>query len=350
MQLSNHLRKDIQELTRLASLATEAHSSAVFLPTDLLKVVKSSEPLYRSSGVSKDNSDNVKRLNRKDEEQRASSIDLVAYTSETDLVKDSRIQVGHGLLGWVSEQGKSIHLAPCDVPSSSIGIYIDSAPVKSLVAVPITIDRSPQTNSSSGVRTIDINNGPHGVLMCDSTKASGFTNKEIKILENIARAIQGFISWSLKSNEASPVETSWDLFKQATSDLGDAIGHDSIELLRLRLDSLNEIENIGGISLAVQLSDQFIRLTQQALPPHFPYSRIPDGDIVLAVDNMMSAFFQQKLQSLANHLSSTEKPLHISIESYRAKLSTGGKCNIDLTLRQQPISISTSLNIGGVRA
>jgi hypothetical protein len=317
MSLSHQLREDIQELTRLASLVTEAHTAAIFVPNE-------------------------------------ASIDLVAFTSEASLVKNARIQVGHGLLGWVAQHGKSIHLAPCDISSSAIGIYVDQEPVKSLAAVAITprhttiADQRPHLTQTSN--TGDISSSPFGVLMCDSVSPTGFSNKEIRILEQIARSVEGVLSWSVKADLVSPVETSWDLFKQATSDLGDAIGHDSIELLRMSLESLEEIESTAGVSLAVQVSEQFTRLTQQALPPHFPYSRLPNGDLVIAVDNMMSPFFQQKLQSLANHLSSTEKPVRVSIESYRAKLGAGGRFSIDLTLRQQPVSVKNSVNLGGARA
>jgi len=317
MSLSHQLREDIQELTRLASLVTGAHTAAIFVPNE-------------------------------------ASIDLVAFTSEASLVKNARIQVGHGLLGWVAQHGKSIHLAPCDISSSAIGIYVDQEPVKSLAAVAITprhttiADQRPRLTQTSN--TGDISSSPFGVLMCDSVSPTGFSNKEIRILEQIARSIEGVLSWSVKADQVSPVETSWDLFKQATNDLGDAIGHDSIELLRMSLESLEEIESTGGVSLAVQVSEQFTRLTQQALPPHFPYSRLPNGDLVIAVDNMMSPFFQQKLQSLANHLSSTEKPVRVSIESYRAKLGAGGRFSIDLTLRQQPVSVKNSVNLGGARA
>lgn len=317
MSLSHQLREDIQELTRLASLVTGAHTAAIFVPNE-------------------------------------ASIDLVAFTSEASLVKNARIQVGHGLLGWVAQHGKSIHLAPCDISSSAIGIYVDQEPVKSLAAVAITprhttiADQRPRLTQTSN--TGDISSSPFGVLMCDSVSPTGFSNKEIRILEQIARSVEGVLSWSVKADQVSPVETSWDLFKQATNDLGDAIGHDSIELLRMNLESLEEIESTGGVSLAVQVSEQFTRLTQQALPPHFPYSRLPNGDLVIAVDNMMSPFFQQKLQSLANHLSSTEKPVRVSIESYRAKLGAGGRFSIDLTLRQQPVSVKNSVNLGGARA
>jgi hypothetical protein len=186
--------------------------------------------------------------------------------------------------------------------------------------------------------------------MCDSLRADGFTSAQIKILEQFAAMIPKLLSWVHKAGQGAQVETSWEVFRAKTLQLGEAIGHSSVEILRIRLESLQELESHGGVTLAVQLSEQFVRLAQQAIPPHFPCVRLPDGDVALALDDMMSGFFQHKLQALASHLSSAGKPLEISIECYRAKLSGNGHCNIDLTLQQQPVSIKSSANLGGVRA
>jgi hypothetical protein len=331
MQLLNNFREDLQEVARLVSAITEAHSTAIFLPTDIL-----SELLGEISG------------------QRSASIDLIAVHSQSKLVKDCRVQVGHGLLGWVAEQGRPIHLAQCDVSSSALSLYTEQEPIKSLVAVPIvthnTTVTAPYLRTTATALAGSISTWPCGVLMCDSTQVDGFTNTQIKVLEQFALLVHKLLCWVKRSANGAQVETSWELFKQKTAQLGDAIGHSSVELLRIRLESITELESKGGISLAMQLSEQFLRLAQQAVPPHFPCIRLPDGDVALAVDDMMSVFFQQKLQTLANHLSTAERPLHISIECYRARLAAGGQCNVDATLQQQPISVKNSTNLGGVRA
>jgi len=342
MQVSSQAREDLRELTRVVSVMTGAHSTAVFLPTGLLghHVPQSS----RRRGAS-----SVPDI----AEAKCSSIDLVAVTSDSKLVKDCRIQVGHGLLGWVAEQGRPIHLAPCDGSESVLTLYVDHEPIKSLVAVPIAVQHLFTSNHTRGLAPLQANaltQGAYGVLMCDSTKAEGFTNTEVKVLEHFAVIIQRLLGWAQRSESGTHVETSWELFKQKTAELGDAIGHSSIEILRISIDSLRSLEEAGGISLAVQLSEQFVRLAQQAVPPHFPCVRLPDGDIALAVDDMMSSFFQQKLHTLANHLNVPERPFQIGIECYRAKVAAGGQCNVDATLQQTPISIKSSNNIGGVRA
>jgi hypothetical protein len=354
MQFSNLIRDDLQEVARLVSVISGAHSTAIFLPTELVGQ-PSSSALSRSSLTQRDIRDAIplKQVVQPGIDPKAASIDLIAVHSHSKLVKDCRVQVGHGLLGWVAEQGRPIHLAPCDGSSSALAMYVDQEPIKSLVAVPIFTQPLLGTaypRHPNSPHTGPLASGPCGVLMCDSTQVDGFTNSQVKILEQFASTIQKLLSWAQKAGHGAQVETSWELFKQKTTELGDAIGHGSVEILRIRLDTLRTLESVGGISLAVQLSEQFVRLAQQAVPPHFPCIRLPDGDVALAVDDMMSGFFQQKLQTLANHLSASDKPLQISIECYRAKLAAGGQCNVDATLQQQPVSIKTSANLGGVRA
>jgi hypothetical protein len=356
MQFLNQFREDLHEVARLVSVITGAHSTAVFIPTELV-AQGTAQSTGGSGGLSQREVRDaipLKQVIQPGIDPKASAVDLVAAHSASTLARDCRVQVGHGLVGWVAEQGRPIHLSPCDVSSSALSIYVDQEPIKSLVAVPIftegALRQSHYLRTASAQQSTSLPPGSCGVLMCDSTRVDGFTNAHVKILEQFASMIQRLLCWSQKAGHGTQIETSWELFKQKTAQLGDAIGHSSIEIVRIRLESLRELETIGGVSLAVQLSEQFTRLAQQALPPHFPCVRLPDGDVVLAVDDMMSAFFQQKLQSLANHLSSAEKPVRINMECYRAKLAAGGMCNIDATLQQQPISVRTSSNLGGVRA
>jgi len=349
MRFSNNLREDFYILSQFAAALTEAHSCAIFLPSELLGTTSvGAKNFITLKHSDKTITDKTKTI------EQYSSIDLVAAHSPAKIVRDCRIQVGHGLLGWVAEQGRPIHLTPLEVGSSALAIYVDQEPVKSLIAVPILLELPKVAPHSAtlphSAALTAISRGPFGVLMCDSLSAAGFSNTRIKNLEQIASIIQRLLAWVGRAATNAHVETSWEVFKQKTAELGDAIGHASIEILRIRLESLAILESLGGISLAVQLSEQFVRLAQQALPPHFPCTRLPDGDVVLALDDMMSGFFQQKLQTLAQHLHTEEKPLRINIETYRAKLAQGGQCSVDATLQQQPLSIKTSANIGSIRA
>ncbi len=364
MHFLNQFRDDLHEVTRLISAVIGAHSTAIFIPTELLGQSSTYGQELGGGSSQREIRDAIplRQVIQPGIDPKAAAVDLVAAHSTSKLVTDCRVQAGHGLIGWVAEQGRPIHLSPCDVRSSALPIYVDQdtdhTAINSLVAVPISTESALRqrqllraaSNLNAAKVVTNLPAGSCGVLMCDSTRVDGFTNSHVRILEQFASIIQILLCWAQKAGHGAQVETSWELFKQKTAQLGNAIGHGSIEIVRIKLESLRELEALGGVSLSVQLSEQFTRLAQQAVPPHFPCIRLPDGDVLLAVDDMMSTFFQQKLQSLANHLNSADRPVRINIECYRAKLATGGMCNIDATLQQQPVSARTSSNLGGVRA
>jgi hypothetical protein len=193
--------------------------------------------------------------------------------------------------------------------------------------------------------------------MCDSRKAFSFTKAQMKHLEEIATLISRLLFWTLFKKEATSTENSWDSFLTKTTQLSEAIGHDSIELVRISLDSFPELEAAHGISGAVHQSEQFVRLIQQALPPHFPLVRLPNGDILLALDNMMTAFFQNKIRTLANHLNDQVKPFVVRLQSfsgksYSAKANRGRGFDIDAILQALPTPTTSTIGkvVGGSRA
>lgn len=341
MLLPNHIREDLRELARLAAAVTEAHTCAVFLPSEFIQ----SSHLGARSTLSKrpepaSDTITLKQVLEPGIDPKRGSIDLVAIHSYSKLARDCRIQVGSGLLGWVADQGRPIHLAPFDVTRTSIGIYVDPEPIKSLVAVPIFLTESSQAGAPEVC----------GVLMCDSLNPEGFKNAHVKILEQLAGHTARFLAVAQAASQVAPLETAWDLFKEKVLALGEAIGSASVELSRIRIASFGDLEHMSGMSTAVQLTEQFVRLAQQALPPHFPLIKLPNGEVLIALDNMMSAFFQQKLQTLADHLSSSRKPFSITCESFGAKLDSQGRCDLDATLQQKPLTRRSSPSAGGSRA
>jgi hypothetical protein len=340
MPLPAQIREDCKELVSLAAQITDAHSSAIFLPTELLR----NEYHLSSNGLRPRGNDasaptlSLQGRTDPNSDPRTSSIDLVAVYSRSRVARDARIPVGASVLGWVAEHGRSIHLNPCELNSSAIGIYADHQPIKSLIAVPI---RTSKHTSSSQEAC--------GVLVCDSLKADSFTNTHVSLIEQVGVCAHRLIIWAQLSADAAHGETSWDHFKHKTQELGDAIGANSIEFLRIRIDSFSELESMAGLSVAVQTADQFLRLAQQSLPPHFPTTRLPNGDIVIAVDNMMSAFFRQKLETLLTHLNSPHKPLRVSIVNFRSSATASGQPDVE-SVFQQKSSLSKSSIVGGTRA
>ncbi len=266
---------------------------------------------------------------------------VAAHSQAAILARDCRVQVGSGLLGWVAEQGRPIHVAPFESDSSSLGVYADSEPLKSLIALPVPMPAEYRDEQQS-----------HGVLMCDSKRPLPFTKPQVKHLEDITTEVSRLLFWALFKREDISVECSWDSFTARAENLASAIGNDSVEFLRISVDTYAQMEQDIGISGAIRRSDQFFRLVQQALPPHFPVTRLPQGDILIALDNMMSAFFQNKIQTLVKHLNDDQKGFGVSIAVFATKGVRARSVDIDSILqrkttneRQEPLKAR-----GGIRA
>ena len=346
MSLPTAVKDDLAELVQLASQATEAHTTAIFLPTYLFNARLSSSTSVPNASVK----GKVSRLSTKDAiplkqvvepgvDVKNGSIELVAVHSYSKLARDARIQSGTGLQGLVAEQGRPIYLSPCDLPNHSLSLYADNEAIKSFAAIPIDCtDADPSQELTL-----------HGVLMCDSLKNDAFSSSAIKMLEQMAKICKQLIVWSSRANRSDHVESSWEVFKQKTAQLGEAIGSKSVDLLKIRIKSFQELEASAGVSEAIKQSEQFLRLIQQALPPHFPIVRLPSGEIIVSLDNMMSTFFQQKLQNLASHINTPTKPLVISIERYHSIVDNHGRCDFDKSFHQEPLCKNSS-SLGGARA
>ncbi len=347
------IREDLKKLAKLAANVSEAHSCVIFLPTGLLTSTPTTRPIEPRPSTAASQYAKSEQLGNSDTIELSKifqlaptlsigSIEMVAAQSlSTSLVRDCRVQVGNGLLGWVAENARSIHVAPFDMDSTVLGIYTEAEPIKSLAAVPIPI---PAENA---------NDRSHcGVLMCDSRKSFSFTKVQIKHLEEIATLVSRLLFWTVFKKEATSTESSWDSFITKTTQLADAIGQDSIDLVRVHTDTFSELEAKHGISVAVQQSEQFIRLIQQALPPHFPIVRCPNGDILISLDNMMTAFFQNKIRTLANHINDHANPFSISLQHFSARASRGRALDIDAILRSQASHPTSTLAkvVGGPRA
>lgn len=343
------IREDLKKLAKLAANVSEAHTCCIFLPTGLLtSTARPHEPTQPQThglplaAANPGDSLDPKKVFHLSADLAIGSIEMAAvHSNSTCLVRDCRIQVGNGLLGWVAENCRSIHVSPFDMDSSVLGIYTETEPLKSLVAVPI-----PMPSENPNTRTFS------GVLMCDSRKAFSFTKPQVKHLEDLATLISRLLYWTIFKRETTSTENSWDSFLTKTNQLSEAIGHDSIELVRISVDSFADMETAHGISVAVQQSEQFVRLIQQALPPHFPLVRLPNGDILVALDNMMTAFFQNKIRTLANHLNEQVKPFIIRIQNFSAKACRLRGFDIDTILRALPSSTITTVSkvVGGSRA
>ncbi len=348
MTLTSQLKEDLKRLTRLAANVADAHTCALFLPTGLLSTstslltpvsnqVAGSPITTVTSGTIE-----LRRVVESPVTARLRSIEMVAaHSLAPTLARDCRIQVGSGLLGWVAEHGRPIHIAPFDADSSTLGIYADSEQLKSLAALPVPMPAEYRDAQQC-----------HGVLMCDSKRPFPFTKTQVKLLEDVTTEISRVLFWALFKRESTSMESSWEGFTARAEGLASAIGNDSVEFLRIAVETFADMERDVGVSGAVRRSDQFFRLVQQALPPHFPVTRLPQGDILIALDNMMSAFFQNKIQTLVKHLSDEQKGFGVSIAVFATKGSRGRSLDIDSILQPKTISAKEEPQkaLGGIRA
>ena len=133
---------------------------------------------------------------------------------------------------------------------------------------------------------------------------------------------------------------------------------DSVEILRISIENLSQLETRLGTTRAIEAAEQFVRLMQQALPPHFPITRMPNGDVLVALDNMMSSFFQQKFRALAARPDRADRSIAIEIRSFSAKGLVLQAFDVDTVLQQgptntpvdSPITKSKTVAGGGTRA
>jgi hypothetical protein len=353
MTLNSSLKEDLKRLSRLAASLTDSHSCALFLPTGLLRaelrpantaINFQSSP--RNSLAKADQPNNgapieLRRIIDTPEPANLQSIDLVTtHSVSSSLCRDCRIQIGNGLLGWVAQYGRPIHVSPFEGDSAALGIYAESVQLTSLAALPIPIPLETTDDQRS-----------YGVLMCDTTRSLSFTKQQIKHLEDLTTEISRLLFWALCKKERASAGGSWGSFVARVEDLGAAIGNKSIEFLRLTSTSFSEIERVAGVSEAVRHSEQFLRLIEQTLPPHFPVIRLPQGDIIIALDNMMSGFFQNKIQTLIEQHGDRLTAFKVSIAAFSTSLD-GNRLNIDAVLQTKNITSKQEPHkaLGGIRA
>jgi len=204
--------------------------------------------------------------------------------------------MGSGLIGWVANHGRSIHVSPFDRDSTTLGVYSSDQHLKSFIGVPIEL---PGSESSSGDDAIS--SGLRGVLTCDSKKSFAFSKLQGKLLEELASQISSTVQLIRRSPNKTE-ERSWQSFMAHALRLVEALGIPSVDVMRVRVSNLDQLEAGAGSPVTIELMEQVQRLIQQALPPHFPVCKMPQGDIVLLIDNMMTGFYENKIRAICDRI------------------------------------------------
>lgn len=285
---SNTLNNDLQRLSRFGANIADAYGCYIFLP-----------------GTGSD-----------------SDIVLAGFHSlSNDVVKNCRIEIGHGLIGWVAKHKRSIHVSPFERDSRTLGLYHNDQALKSFIGIPILYQTSEQQPAA-------------GVIACDSKKSFAFSKLQGKLLEDLACEISFHLRLTAKANESSAMKNSWQQFLNLSARLAESLGRDSIEVLRIKLENHYELEKKLGTGRALAMAEQIIRLIEQSLPPHFPSLRLTNGDFIVAVDNMMTSFIENKILALCEHCAQNIGGRNLGVVFSFHKQAANARKNRGLTLEE----------------
>lgn len=266
------IRADLCRLARFGANIADAHSCFIFLPHRFLA----------KDGVSA-------------ESQGGASDTLVlggSHSFSPDVFKECSLQRGSGLIGWVAKHNRSIHVSPFERDSRTLGVYSVDQHLKSFIGIPIRLTGVGPTGDQP----------PIGVVACDSKKAFAFSKVQGKLLEDLAAEVAREVDLIERSGNEGGATVSWEVFYAQAEQLIHALGANAVEVLRVRQTNFAAMERALGTGQAMQIVEQTARLVQQALPPHFPFLRLPNGELLLVVDNMMTSFYEGKIRAICGHV------------------------------------------------
>lgn len=226
--------------------------------------------------------------------QNSNALGLAGFHSlSNDVIRDCEIQPNNGLIGWVAKHKRSIHVSPFERDSRTLGFYHQDQSLKSFIGIPIFTSGSQNTEEALV-----------GVVACDSKKSFAFSKLQGKLLEDLACEISSHLHMVGLLQENGLHKLSWQSFFNRSNELLNGLGRDSIEVVRMNIKNYQMIEQNLGTARTLPLLDQLFRLIEQALPPHFPCIRLPNGDLLMVVDNMMTSFLENKIQAICEYCSS----------------------------------------------
>ncbi len=263
------IRQDLCRLARFGANISDAHSCFIFLPS----------LLFAQPG---DNTYTTPRF-----------VEVAGYHTLSNSINPAcKLSSDSGLIGWVAKHGRSIHVSPFEHDSRTLGVYTVDQELKSFIGIPVPL---PFLDSQKSSKTASLS----GVVACDSKKSFAFSKLQGKLLEDLSQEVSHTVKLLLAA--VRPEETfgrSYREFLIRGEELTVALGMGSVEVLRIRPTNFDIAERALGAGRSIELLDQTYRLIQQAIPPHLPSLRLPQGDLVFIVDNMMTSVYENKIRAL----------------------------------------------------
>ena len=261
---NNDLKNYMQKIANLAKYILDAHSVFIFLP--------------------KKQDDFQKNIDN--------SLNLISYASD-EKIKNSKISININstIIGYVARHKKAIHISPFDRDSKHIGIDYTDTKLQSILALPIMIDEY---------------NDVIGVIFCDSTDTFAFSKKQCIILNELTSQI---INIYKLYNESQTInkKLDWNSFIKKSNEMIATLKPSCVDILRIKLTNLEEIEAHLGTGKTISIIEIIEKLIAQSIPPESTMFRLPSGDIVVILDNMMTGHIENKILAIVRRISISQK-------------------------------------------
>ena len=270
LSIEDHLKDSLNRLARFGANITDSHSCFLLLPPSFLG---------------------------RDEESDTTLVIGGYHSLCPDIVSNCTIRSGSGLIGWVAKHAQPIHVSPFEHDSRTLGMYRDDRELKSFIGTPILL----KTAGSRAARGT-------GVIACDSKKSFAFSKLQGKLLSDLAEEVAATVALINARDEVSAFP-SWNEFMIQAEQTLAAVGMQSVDAVRLRIGNFSDLERALGTDISLELVQQLYRLIQQSLPPHFPHFQMPNGDMLIVMDNMMTSFYENRITALAEHIQAKKAPI-----------------------------------------
>lgn len=269
-----NFRKDLCRLARFGANISDSYSCFILLPNC---VGTAFNPTAQSSNNLNENpNDDILIL-------------AGGHSLSNEVIESATITRGSGLIGWVAKHQRSIHVSPFEHDSRTLGVYSRDQKLKSFIGIPVLLKDCLETKVA-------------GVIACDSKKSYAFSKLQGKLLEDLSREVTRTIQLSLQAVQQCGSSESWRQFIQKGHALVEGLGPESVQVIRIKTANYAQVESQIGTEATINYSDQVCRLIRQSLPAHAPSHKLPNGDLLLLVDNMMGGFYRNKVNALSSHL------------------------------------------------
>lgn len=277
------LSNELSRLARFGANITDAHGCYLFLPLEIIDELQSPHT-----------------TNAQSKSKKRSAVALIGYHSLSSGVKPAEIELGSGLVGWVAKHGRMIHVSPFEHDSKTLGFYTIDQELKSFIGVPVSLNlgRAPATEL-------------YGVIACDSKKSYAFSKLQGKLIEDLADSVASTVRLAQHCVLKAPKARAWSDFIAEAQGLSRTVGAHSIDTFRIRFTNIPEAEQRLGTAELVKLYDQVVRLIGQAIPQQHPSFKLPNGDLIVVLDAMVSSLYRNKIQAICERISMNNVQLQI---------------------------------------